>query len=115
MLTKAQGDEMDRASFRTDPDTSSIYDRADETDLHAAREELKWRIVSGKRRVGVFELLESEVNQEPSCRNLLSKITDLLLDEEGQREALADQIRDGLVERYIDAHPELVEEIAEEE
>lgn len=76
-------------------------------------ENISNRIKSGKGRIGVFELLDIELSGE-RYKILLEEITTLLCNETVEREAMADQMVSGLIERYISVHGDLVEQEAEE-
>ena len=88
-----------------------VHDAADGELRAQAIESLTYKIISGKHRNGIFELLDSELNGE-RYKILLEEITTLLLNESGEREYLAEKIRDGLIERYLSVHGDLVEEEA---
>lgn len=76
-----------------------------------AVENITERIKSGKSRVGIFELLESELNGERS-QIMLEEITILLLNESGERDDLAEKTVAGMIERWISVHGDVVEDEA---
>lgn len=88
-----------------------IHDAAAGALRQQAIESLTDKIMSGKHRNGIFELLDSELNTE-RAKILLEEITGLLCNETVEREYLADQIVAGLIERYISVNGDLVEEEA---
>lgn len=89
-----------------------IHDAADGALRQQALDILRWKILDGKHKNGIFELLDSELNGE-RYKLILEAITQLLLaDGINERDDLADKIRDGLIERYLLSHPELIEEEA---
>ena len=90
-----------------------IHDCADGELRKQAMENLAERIKSGKHKNGIFELLDSELNTD-RYKILLEEITTLLCNETVEREAMADKIVAGLIERYISVHGDLVEEEANE-
>jgi hypothetical protein len=90
-----------------------MSDCADGALREQAIESLTYKIMSGKHRNGIFELLDSELNTD-RYKILLEEITMLILNESGEREYLAEKIRDGLIERYLSTHGDLVEEEANE-
>lgn len=92
---------------------SKLCDQADSSLIAQAVEALTERLKDGKRigRCDVWDLLDNELNTD-RYRVLLEELGSLLV---GGKEACddriaADKIRDGLIERYLTAHPELVEE-----
>lgn len=88
---------------------------SDRTDTTQAIEALTERLKDGKRvgRSDFFDLLDSELNSG-RYRIVLEDLGSLLLggDAACDDRAAADKIRDGMIERYLNAHPELVEEEA---
>lgn len=86
-------------------------DAADGELRQQAIESLTYKIVYGKSRIGIFELLDFEISSE-RYKIVLEEITTLLLNESGEREYLADQLVAGMIERYLSTHGDLIEEEA---
>lgn len=92
----------------------NIHDAADGKLREQAIENIAERIKGGRSKVSVHDLLDTELDNPTRCRILAEDLAKLLTAESGERAALADQIVDGLVERYISVHGDLVEEEATE-
>lgn len=96
----------------------SIYDSAEKLMKHfgeQAREALIEKLKDGKKvgRCDLLDVLDCELNGE-RYRITLQEIFGLLMGETGKtRDYQADQIIQGICERYVDSHPDLVEEEAE--
>jgi hypothetical protein len=93
-----------------------LHDAADGLLREQAVESLKQRILAGKHKYGIGELLDSELNNHARSHIIMQELVDLLLNDSLEREALADNIRDGLIERYLNdpAQSLLIEEEAAE-
>lgn len=85
---------MDRASVAAQTEYETL-----------AAEDLAWRIKSGKERVGIAELLDSELDHGPKCQ-VFGEIVSLLVSEEIDLHSQRDQIVDGLIQRYLRTKPE---------
>lgn len=72
---------------------------------------LTHRILTGKHRVGIYELLDAWLDSERR-KILLEALTTLLLNESGEREAIADQMNAKLITEYLNRHDHLIEETA---
>lgn len=79
-----------------------------------AIENISERIKGGRSKVSVHDLLDTELDDPKRCRILAEDLAKLLTAESGERATLADRIVDGLVERHISVHGDLVEEEAAE-
>lgn len=79
-----------------------------------AIENIAFRIKDGKHRLSVHDLLDSELASESRYTTMLGELSNLLTAQHGEHGALADRIVDGLIERYISVHGDLVEEEANE-
>ncbi len=78
-----------------------------------AIENISERIKEGKNRMTVLDLLDGELNSE-RYKIVLGELADLLQAQHGEHGATADKIVDGLIERYISVHGDLVEDEAAE-
>ena len=90
-----------------------IHDQAAGSLREQAVENIAERIKSGKGRITVHDLLDAELNSD-RCRIVTEDMAKLLTAEHHEHGAVADSIVDGLIERYISTHGDLVEEEAEE-
>lgn len=88
----------------------NLHDAADGQLRAQAIEAISERIKSGKGRMGVRDLIDREMNTRPEF--LLTELEQVLLAEHGEHGALADKLVEGLIERYIAAHDDIVEEEA---
>lgn len=100
-------------------DCGTLYDRADKAMLEQARDDLSEKLREGEKVGGLdlWALIESEVNNNDRWRIFLDEITTVLGAEQMDahlRAGEANKVRDGLIERYLDSHPELIEERAAE-
>lgn len=84
-------------------------------ELEIAREELAWRLRSGRKvdRCTLFDLIDSELNGE-RYKIVLEEICGLLTDPDRSTAAKAELVRDGFIERYLSIREDLVQELAEE-
>lgn len=87
----------------------NLHDEADGKLREQAIESLSEKIKSGKSRIGIFELLDSELNTD-RAKILLEEITTLLLNESGEREAMADKMVADLIARHLSTQGDLIEE-----
>jgi hypothetical protein len=83
---------------------AALADKADEA---LALERITERLRDGKQvgRADFTGILDDALQSESTYARVLSEISALLQTTTG-RDYLADQIRDGLIERYIDSHKE---------
>lgn len=88
----------------------NLHDAADGELRAQAIENISERIKSGKSRMGIRDLIDCEMTSRPEF--LLTELEQVLLAEHGEHGALADKLVEGLIERYIGAHADLVEEEA---
>lgn len=92
-----------------------IHDMADGALREHAIQNLTERLQDGKRvgRFDLFDLLDCELNSD-RYRILLEELGSLIIGgtEACDRAAQADKIRDGLIERFLLGHPELIEDEA---
>ena len=82
---------------------AKLHDYADKKLREEAIDNLTQKLQSGQRagRLDFTELLDSEITG-PRCEIILSELSALLQTTTG-RDYLADQIRDGIIERYLNA------------
>jgi hypothetical protein len=87
---------------------------SDKADVAQAIEALTDRLKAGKQvgRCTLRDLIDGEANNADRYVILISDFEELLLAAHGEHGAKADRITEGLIERYLDSHPELVEEEA---
>lgn len=73
------------------------------------------RLKDGKRvgRCDLFDLLDCELNSD-RYRILLADLFQLITAQSGEHGALADRIVEGLIERHLVTHDDLIEEEATE-
>lgn len=94
-----------------------LHDAADGILKKEAIDNLSQKLQSGQRagRCDFTEILDSELSGD-RYQIILSELSALLLTTTGEREYLADQIRDGLIERYLNSanNTFLIEEEAAE-
>lgn len=86
---------------------------AAEPDVKAARDTLAERLLSGDKVNGLnlADLLDCALNGEDD-KLARSKLAAISRGASGERAALVDQLNEWLVERYLDAHPLLAEDLA---
>lgn len=82
---------------------AKMHERADAELERQARQELTEKLLDGKEvgRCNLRDLIDSELNSERS-RILITDFEALLLMDSG-RDYKADEIRDGLIERYLES------------
>lgn len=95
-------------------DRGPIYDKAD---IENARQYLTEQLISGKKALGFFfyDVLDCELNSD-RYKILLQEL-DTLLNKDGGNDTVsgcASNIRDGIIERFLDTHADKVEELAVE-
>ena len=80
-----------------------------------AREDLIWKLHFGNTvgGLGLRDLIDSDLTG-PRAEFATIEITNLLLADSGSRAAMADRYVEGVIERYLAAHEELIQEAAEE-
>lgn len=81
-----------------------------------AREELTEKLKDGKRvgRCTLFDLIDCEL-QSDFYKSLIEDVGSLLMGcERYSRDEQAEKIMEGLIERYLDSHPDLIADEAVE-
>lgn len=96
-----------------DADQARLLDAASFKD--EARDALIEKLKNGKQvgRCDLHDLIDCELNSDRYCITR-DELAHLLTADSGERAALADQCIQGLIERYLDTHPDLIEEEATE-
>lgn len=89
-----------------------LHDAADGELRAAAVENITHRIISGQSRITIRDLIDIELSSD-RYMPLIAEFEALVTAESGERAALADKAVKGLMDRYIAAHDDLVEEEAE--
>ena len=91
-----------------------LHERADRILREQAIASLTEKLKSGGKvgRCHLVDLLDAELDSRERYPIALPKVFQILTAESGERAALCDQFVDGLIERYLDSHPEFVEEEA---